>query len=592
MGRKTKKEVGAVVRSHGVSFRVWAPFAESVGLSGTFNDWGETAMESEGDGYWFAEVREASAGQEYKYVIHNGDKIIKKNDPRSLTITTLAGNSVIVDTAFDWQDDKHVYWPREKQIIYELHIGTFNRLDPATIGTFESAMQKLDYLRDLGINTIELMPIGNMMVEREWWGYTPEYIYSVENLYGGRYQLLEFIKAAHQKGIMVILDVVYNHFATDQDLNMWQFDGWSENDKGGIYFYNDFRSATPWGDTRPDYGRAEVRQFILDNARMWLWDCHIDGLRVDSTIYIRNLAGKNDDPEHDIADGWYLLQRINTVAKKINPQSFVVAEDIGVNDYLLKPVGEGGAAFDAQWEVNFPEGIRGALRNNQPADIHLDTLIDQLKRRFDGDPMRRVVYIDSHDSAANGSARFSELIAPKQSGGLFAREQSVIAAAIIMTTPGIPMILNGQEFMQGGSFNDWQGLDWSRVEKYSGIVEAYKHLISLRQNAYGLSAGLTGPNIDIFHVDQVNKVIAYRRWLNGGPGDDVIVLINFSNKSIEDYEFYMPANGTWRVRFNSTWDGYSKDFKNINIDDVNVNSNKTSINLPSSCVLLFSQDPA
>ena len=235
MGKKTKKDVGALVRSSGVSFRVWAPFAESVAVSGSFNEWGQHPMESEGDGYWYALVRGAKAGQEYRFVISNGEKELRRNDPRAMNITTLAGNSVVVDPAFDWGDDYVPAIPKEEQIIYELHIGTFNRTDPATTGTFETAMTKLDYLKNLGITTIELMPIGGMMMEREWWGYTPEYMYSVENLYGGRHQLLEFVKAAHARGIAVILDVVYNHFAADNHLDLWQFDGWSENNKGGIY---------------------------------------------------------------------------------------------------------------------------------------------------------------------------------------------------------------------------------------------------------------------------------------------------------------------------------------------------------------------
>ncbi len=591
MGRKTKKDVGAIVRNSGVSFRVWAPFAEAVAVSGSFNDWGETPMDSEGDGYWHTDVRNAEAGQEFRYVLKNRNKTLHRNDPRSLNVTTLAGNSVIVDTDFDWENDQQVHTALETQIVYEMHIGTFNRQDPATTGTFESAIEKLDYLRDLGVTTIELMPIGSMMMERVWWGYTPEYIYSVENLYGGRYQFLSFVKAAHSRGMSVILDVVYNHFAADNMLNLWQFDGWSENDKGGIYFYNDWRCSTPWGDTRPDYGRPEVQQFLLDNVKMWLWDCHLDGLRVDSTIYIRNAKGNNDDPDNDLADGWHLLQQINSIGKKINGGSFIVAEDIAVNNYLVKPIESGGAGFDAQWEVNFPQAIREALSSNDPNRVSLDSIFSQLTKRFEDNPFKRVIFVDSQDSAANGSARFPELIAPRKTSGLFARQQTIIAAAIVMTTPGIPMILQGQEFMQKGSFNDWQGLDWERHDKFSGIVTAYKHLIALRKNAYGNSAGLTGTNINITHVDQDNKIIAYHRFRDGGPKDDVVVIINFGDRSYAEYEINFPRPGKWIVRYNSTWSGYSEDFKEINITDINVdNKGRAKLIMPPSCALILSQD--
>ena len=114
------------------------------------------------------------------------------------------------------------------------------------------------------------------------WGYNPAHIFAVESGYGGPDALKDLVKQAHRRGLALIVDVVYNHFGPS-DLDLWQFDGWSENGKGGIYFYNDDRSSTPWGDTRPDYGRDEVRRFIHDNAMMWFYDFHVDGLRFDMT---------------------------------------------------------------------------------------------------------------------------------------------------------------------------------------------------------------------------------------------------------------------------------------------------------------------
>ena len=142
-------------------------------------------------------------------------------------------------------------------------------------------------------------------------------IYAVETLYGGRYQLLEFVKAAHEKGIGVILDVVYNHFGPDKNLDLWQFDGWNQDGKGGIYFYNDWRAKTPWAETRPDYGRPEVQQYILDNVRLWMHDCRLDGLRIDSTIFIRNAKGHaNDDPDNDLTDGWRVAPEYKFTGEK------------------------------------------------------------------------------------------------------------------------------------------------------------------------------------------------------------------------------------------------------------------------------------
>jgi 1,4-alpha-glucan branching enzyme len=147
-----------------------------------------------------------------------------------------------------------------------LHVGTFNDDAFSQPGQFSSVTARLDHLKRLGINAIQIMPVGEFAGNRSW-GYNPSHIFAVESDYGGSLGLKRFIQQAHQAGIAVILDVVFNHFGPS-DLDLWQFDGWSENDKGGIYFYNDHRAHTPWGETRPDYGRGEVRQYILDNVRL------------------------------------------------------------------------------------------------------------------------------------------------------------------------------------------------------------------------------------------------------------------------------------------------------------------------------------
>jgi 1,4-alpha-glucan branching enzyme len=589
MGRHLKKDIGAIVRKSGVTFRVWAPNAEHVGVTGSFNNWGVTDMASENDGYWTVDISDAEAGQEYKYVIRNGDKTLTKNDPRAMQVTTAAGNSVIVDPEFDWGNTERASTPFNQQVVYELHVGTFNRPDPATTGTFKSAEEKLDYLAELGVTTLEIMPAATMSMSREWWGYTPDYIYAVEALYGGRRQFLEFIKAAHERGISVILDVVYNHLGPDSSLDIWQFDGWSQDGKGGIYFYNDWRSKTPWADTRPDYGREEVQQYILDNARMWLNDFKLDGLRVDSTIFIRNAKGNNDDQGNDISEGWQLLQHLTDLAKKIEPGSIVIAEDVGSNGFITMPVNEGGAGFNSQWSTNFPHSLRQVLDAINDNDRNLMALCDELWANYHAGAFYRVVYSDSHDTAANGASRLNEEITPGNPGSLYARQRSLLASAVVLTAPGIPMLLQGQEFMQGGSFTDWDALDWEKADQFKGIVEATKHMVALRKNMHGNTTGLTGSSFNILHVDDGNKVMAYHRWQNGGEGDDVVVVLNFANKLYEDYKLQMPREGVWNVRFNSAWSGYSPDFKDVEISQVSAENGQATFKLPPYSALILSQ---
>lgn len=567
---------------------MWAPFAKQVYIDGTFTPNGKQPLTSEDDGYWFALIHGAEPGHQYKYIIETPDgRLLERNDPRARAITSSdKGFSVIVDNEFDWHGDNFIMPPKCDHVIYELHVGTFNRPDAATSGTFDSAIEKLDYLRDLGINIIELMPVTSMAFSNGW-GYAPNHIFSVESMLGGRHGLMKFVRACHQHGIGVILDVVYNHFYGDTDL--WRFDGWSENDRGGIYFYNDERGDTPWGG-RPDYGRPEVRQFILDNVAMWFAEYHIDGLRVDSTIYMRNTAGRDNDPDHDISDAWSLLQDIVSLAHKIKPDSLIIAEDSASNAQIVTPRLDGGCGFDSQWELGFPHALRAALglSTDQP---NLDGIQYEFNHFYSNDAFARTIFSDSHDTAANGSVRLNEAIAPAGGATLFAREKTLLANAITLTSPGIPMLLQGSEFLQDGSFNDWAALEWQKTEKYAGIVTAHRHLLDLRHNRYGHTGGLQGQSTALFHVNTDGLVIGYHRWNNGGVSDDVIVIANFSSTDYSHYAMQFPLGGKWHIRFNSSWRGYSKDFRGGHQSIIHTDKDSTAhFSLPAYTLYILSQE--
>jgi len=592
MGHHANKHLGAVVHDKGVDFSVWAPFAKHVSLmlSIEFSS-KEFPMTNDGKGFWSVKDVDAEPGQGYRYQITTADgTLLSKNDPYARQITDSDnGLSVIVAGDFDWDGaDEFVAIKHNEAIIYELHIGTFHRPDASTTGTFYTAIEKLDYLKDLGVNFIELMPVTSMATSYGW-GYAPNHIFSVENSYGGRHGLLEFVKACHKKGIGVILDVVYNHFFKETDL--WQYDGWSENERGGIYFYNDERGDTPWGG-RPDYGRSEVRQFILDNVTMWLTEFKIDGLRVDSTIYMRNTHGDNEAHEFDIPDAWSLLSEVTALARKINPNTLMVAEDNSSTAGLVQSAKEDGAGFNAQWEVGFPHVVRDGLgltkNSSQP---RLAGIEYELGHSYRGDAFDKVIFSDSHDSAANGSARLNEVAAPGNAENTYARHQTLLANAITLTAPGIPMLLQGQEFMQEGTFNDWQMLEWEKTDQFAGIVLAHKHLIDLRLNRHNNTRGLLGQYTRLIHRDDANNVIAYHRKDQGGPGDDTVVIVNFSDTSFLDYELFLPHEGHWRVRFNSSWKGYSVDFHETAFTMAKADeTGKAIIAMPEYSVMVLSID--
>ncbi|MEZ6047394.1 MAG: alpha-amylase family glycosyl hydrolase [Planctomycetaceae bacterium] len=549
--------MGAIVHEAGVAFRVWAPNADQVSVVGDFNNWNSQKhrMEPEEYGYWYLNIEEAKAGDEYKYEIVNGDFKAQRIDPYAREVTNSVGNGIIYDPKFDWGDDDFQMPNFNELVIYEMHIGTFNRSRKTGPGRFFEASKRFKYLKRLGINAIEIMPVAEFA--GDWsWGYNPAHIFAVEQAYGGPDDLKEMIKAAHAEGIAVIMDVVYNHFGPS-DLDLWQFDGWSENGKGGIYFYNDYRSSTPWGDTRPDYGRGEVRQYIRDNVFMWLDEYHVDGLRYDMTAYIRKVNGID---ESDIPEGWGLMQWINQEIAEKHPGKLLVAEDLQGNDYLTKKADEMGAGFSTQWDAHFVHPVRNVVQQVNDADRSMGEIVHSLEHRYNLDAFERVIYSESHDEVANGKARVPEEIDSDNPENYFAQKRSTLAAALVMTAPGIPMLMQGQEFLEAGWFDDGDPLDWDRWHQFKGITHLYQDMIALRLNKEGLSKGLTGQHIHIHHVNEIEKVIAFHRWYEGGPGDDVVVIMNFANKNWDNYEIGLPYDSDWKCLLNSDWAGYSDEF--------------------------------
>ncbi len=599
--------MGAMPHEFGVAFRVWAPHAESVAVTGSFNEWSSDAhpMTQEGEGYWYADLSEASIGDEYRYRILNGDKQLLRIDPYARQVTNSVGNAVVHEPHFDWDGDDFHLPPVNELVIYELHLGTFHDKEDGKSDKFAEAIQKLDHLQRLGVNVIEIMPLAEFAGDLSW-GYNPACIFAVEESYGGPQSFKRFVQAAHRAGMGVILDVVYNHFGPS-DLDLWQFDGWSENGHGGIYFYGDWRAETPWGATRPDYGRKEVRQFIRDNALMWLEEYHVDGLRLDMTVYMRSVRG-DGDPGGDLPDAWSLAQWINREVKQRFPGRITIAEDLHNEDRMTKPEDQGGAGFTAQWDGRFVHPIRAAVITPNDEHRSLDSVHGALGANYNGDPFQRVIYSESHDEVANGKSRIPSEIDAQDSNNWFAQKRSTLASALVLTAPGIPMLFQGQEFLEDGWFQDSVPLDWHKSEEFIGLLRMYRDLVHLRLNRTGCTRGLSGSGLNVFHQNQADNVIAFHRWHQGGPGDDVVVVVNLSHEAHANYTLGFPSPGTWRLRLNSDWNGYSSAFANQACSDVVAGTEQGdesddanaiehdgfpaagTISIGSYSVLVFSQD--
>lgn len=545
--------MGARPTASGTEFRVWAPNADRVFVTGTFNNWNETANElvRGAGGVFTGRVVDAKAGDEYLYVIERAGQRVKRADPRAEQMTNSAGHSVIYDQgAYQWKAHNYRTPAFDEAVVYEMHIGTFNDQPGGAPGTWTSAIAKLDHLKALGVNMLEVLPPAEFPGDYSW-GYNPAFPFAPETAYGTPDDMKHFIDEAHMRGMGVMIDVVHNHWGPS-DLSMWCFDSECYG-KGGIYFYTDNRFESGWGP-RPDFGRSEVRDYIVDNTKLWLDDYRADGLRWDSTVNIRTANGQ------DIPEGWQTLQRANDWVNNNASWKLMVAEDLQGNEWLDKGTGAGGAGFDTQWDAGFFHPVDRNIIEQNDANRNMGEIKGAIENRYAGRALGRVIYTESHDEVANGKQRIPEMIWPGHADSIYSKKRSTLGAALVMTAPGIPMLFQGQELLEDGYFTDQDPIDWTKASKNAGILATYRDLIALRKNAQSTTRGLRGEHVNVFHVNDNSKVIAFHRWDQGGAGDDVIVVLNFSNQAFPQYDIGMPRGGQWKVRFNSDWKGYDGGF--------------------------------
>ncbi len=606
--------LGATLHRGGTTFRVWAPFVDAVEVK--INNDAPVAMKKEpghvdDDAVWLADVPSAKAGDRFQYLMKVNGVTRAFIDPRSRRLTSPEAGafSVIVEApaASSLNTDLNL----NRLVIYELHIGTFNVPPGKQTGGFTEAAAKLDYLKDLGVNAVELMPVHENIWSNEHkpanynWGYDPVQLFAVNSSYGTPQEFSRFVSECHERGIAVLLDVVYNHLAVDNLLK--RFGGVSgDGFKDGIYFYGDGREDTGFGP-RPDYGRAQVRAYIDDNALIWLRDYGVDGLRWDSTINIR--AYNNGNPP--IAEGGQLLRKANDdshTPQPKQPQKISIAEDLQGSADLTTPTGKGGFGFNSQWDDNLYFDLRYAVVATKDADRDIGAIKNSIARKVGSDPFGRVIYSENHDKVGHpkdflkdGKAqiRLPALIDDENAESIFAKKRSTLAAAIVLTSPGVPMLFQGQEMLETRTFDFYTAtpVRWERVQQLKGIVQMYRDLIALRRNLTKKTGGLSAGNVNVYHADPQDKTLAYHRYGDGGPGDDVVVVANFSNRRVAALNIGFPREGKWVVRFNSGSAVYDPTFRDGDSSDVMATEGgKDGLNFNGDVavgpysVVIFSQD--
>ncbi len=581
--------LGATLHLDGTTtFRVWAPFVDNVGVKidgRTVPLAQEPGHTDPADTTWVGTVPGTKAGDLYRYVIGVGGTVGEYNDPRAQQLTGfdlpngfgLPGKdnnlpqSVLIDPNFTMPAFTEPTF--NAMVIYELHIGTFNN-------TFNGAVQKLDYLKNLRINAVEVLPITQNPLFADHtpadhdWGYDPVQFFAIESKYGTPQEFKEFVKQCHQRQIAVIVDVVYNHLV-DNNL-LAKFGGFTTSEiPGGIFLYGGDRANTGFGP-RPDYGRPQVRQYINDDALLLFRDYGVDGLRFDDTIDIRAF-GQARTPNNEGAE---LLQQINSSYRNTDPKQpgkITIAEDLQSSGDVTLQSGPIGLEFNSQWDDKMVNVLRDVVTKVNDSDRDIGAVEGVLERKMGSDVFTRVVYTENHDQVGHppGQNRLPTMIDTNNNQSIFAKKRSTLAAALMLTSPGIPMIFQGQEMLETRAFgfNTATNMNFSRADDPSvkGIVQMYRDLIALRRNLKGTTAGLTGQNLNVFHVDNGNKTLAYHRWENGGARDDVVVVANFSNSPQGNLNIGFPRGGQWHVVFNSGAAVYDPGFTNGDSFDTTAN---------------------
>ena len=438
------KKIGALKgKEESCAFRVWAPFAEKVLLC--LKSPGEKIinMNREEYGYWHVNLDNCQSGTRYLLQVDNNKPL---PDPASLSQPegVHAPSEVIDLSNFPWTDKSWQNIPLEEMIFYELHTGTFSE-----DGNFRGVEQKLDYLTELGINTIELMPVGQFPGKRNW-GYDGVYPFAVQNSYGGPEALMRLVNSCHERGFAVVLDVIYNHLGPEGNY-LGEF---------GPYFTD--RYKTPWGQAiNYDDSYADgVINYVVQNALMWLQNYHIDGLRLDAIHAIYDFSAKHIMHE--------LAEQVKKLNERTGKRHYLIAESALNDSRYINSRDNGGYGLDCQWSDDFHHALHSLVtgENNgyyidftDPAMLSkaytnafvYDGQYSEFRKRHFGNTTvlntarQFVVFSQNHDQVGNrkNGDRLSSLVT---------FEVLKVIAGAVFVSPYLPMLFMGEEYGETNPF--------------------------------------------------------------------------------------------------------------------------------------------
>ena len=547
--------IGATPVTGGVQFRVWAPSATSIEVELVGAATARTPLQQ--DGEYFQGLVQAAPGDCYWYWL---DGTLRRPDPASRSQPEgVHGPSQVIDPEFAWNDSNWKGIALEEFIMYELHVGTFT-----PNGTFDGVISRLDYLCELGITALQLMPVAQFPGERNW-GYDGTFPFAPQNSYGGADGLKRLVDACHARGLAVILDVVYNHLGPEGNY-LHAF---------GPYFTDRYR--TPWGDAvnfdGPD--SDQVRHYFISNALHWITEFHIDALRMDAIHGIYDFSALHILQE--------LAETVQRQGAQLGRRVHVIAES-DLNDVrVIKPTEKGGYGLDAQWNDDFHHALRTLLtsdRSGYYVDFgRFEDLVKGFREGFvlsggystfrkrrhgsssaEIPPGQLVVFSQNHDQVGNR-------MRGERPGEHLTTQQLKLAAATVLLSPYLPLLFMGEEYSESAPFPYFvnhgdailvEGVRQGRLEEFASfgnqgtppdpqaettflsakldqerrktgdrraIFDFYRELIRLRRECAPL-ARLSRADMQVIAGEEEQMLTIIRRVAD----DQVICLFNYSEQ--------------------------------------------------------------
>jgi 1,4-alpha-glucan branching enzyme len=571
--RRLWEKLGAHARTidgtRGVAFAVWAPNARRVSVVGDFCGWDGRVypMRSMGSsGLWELFIPEIGAGALYKYEILTEDGLPRvKTDPFAFKMEQMPGTaSIIVDeNVYAWED---LEWmerrpqrdlPREPMLIYEVHLGSWARVPednnrPLTYR--EIAPRLIEHVRRLGFTHIELLPVSEHPFTGSW-GYQVSGYYAPTSRYGTPDDFRFFVDTCHRAGIGVLLDWVPAHFPKD-DFALRRFDGTA------LYEHEDPRLGEhpDWGTLIFNYGRPEVRNFLIANALFWLEEFHIDGLRVDAVAsmlyldysrqpgeWLRNRYGGRENLE-----ALDFLRQLNETVRAEEPGCIMVAEESTAWPGVTKPASEGGLGFTFKWNMGW---MHDTLRYFARDPVYRHFHQGELTFAMVYEHHERFIMPLSHDEVVH----LKRSLLDKMPGDLWQKLANLrLLLAYQYTRPGKKLLFMGTELAPWGEWNHDTSLDWHLMSDpdRAGFVRYVEDLGRLYREWSPLWRHDHDPDgfawIDL--SDEDNSVISYARY---DGREHVVVVLNFTPIVREQYRIGVPGTGRYSLLMSTDDSRYS-----------------------------------